>query len=412
MMFLVNIISAQSLYINEFLASNDSCCADEKGEYDDWIEIYNAGSEAVDIGGMFITDDLAEPTVWQIPTTVSDSTTIPAGGYLVLWADKKPEQGILHINMKLSGKGEQIGLFTTDTVVVDTLTYSAQQSDTSYGRTPDGSDNWKLFVSPTPGATNVVVSSIDLYINEFLASNDACCADEKGEYDDWIEIYNAGSKAVDIGGMFITDDLTDPTVWQIPIITSDSTLIPAGGFLVLWADKKPEQGILHINLKLSGKGEQIGLFTSDTVIVDTLTYTAQLTDTSYGRLTDGGDIWGQFSIPSIGETNTSGTVLAVEGNNILSTNFVLNQNYPNPFNPETTIQYSIPIVDVKFAYTTNTVLKVYNILGKEVATLVNKQQVPGNYSVVFDASNLSSGIYYYQLKKGEFVETKKMILLK
>ncbi len=91
--------------------------------------------------------------------------------------------------------------------------------------------------------------------------------------------------------------------------------------------------------------------------------------------------------------------------------FVLSQNYPNPFNPTTTIQYSIPKLNgVETRYITS--LRVYNILGEEVATLVNKYQAPGNYSVQFDASGLSSGTYFYTLKVGNFSSTKKMILLK
>ncbi len=91
--------------------------------------------------------------------------------------------------------------------------------------------------------------------------------------------------------------------------------------------------------------------------------------------------------------------------------FRLSQNYPNPFNPTTTVQYSIPKLNgVETRYSTS--LRVYNILGEEVATLVNKRQAPGNYTVQFDASNLPSGVYFYTLHAGDFVATKKMILMK
>ena len=89
--------------------------------------------------------------------------------------------------------------------------------------------------------------------------------------------------------------------------------------------------------------------------------------------------------------------------------FSLSQNYPNPFNPATTINFSIPSVE-----TTRRVvsLKVYNIFGSEVATLVNQQLTPGTYSVNWDASNHPSGVYFYRLSSGEFSATQKMILLK
>ncbi|MFH0735381.1 MAG: FISUMP domain-containing protein [bacterium] len=85
--------------------------------------------------------------------------------------------------------------------------------------------------------------------------------------------------------------------------------------------------------------------------------------------------------------------------------FFLDQNYPNPFNPNTTIKYSIPSSDI-------VTLKVYDVLGKEVTSLVNGFKNTGNYEVNFDGSKLSSGTYFYQLKTAEFCETKKLILLK
>ena len=91
--------------------------------------------------------------------------------------------------------------------------------------------------------------------------------------------------------------------------------------------------------------------------------------------------------------------------------FLLEQNYPNPFNPSTTIRYSIPNV-IASETKQSVVLKVYDILGNVVATLVNEQKSAGNYEVKFDASNLSSGIYFYKLQSGSFVQTKKFILIK
>ena len=93
------------------------------------------------------------------------------------------------------------------------------------------------------------------------------------------------------------------------------------------------------------------------------------------------------------------------------TDYSLSQNYPNPFNPSTTIQYSIP-VGVEALRATSVQLKIYDILGREIATFVNKQQKAGNYEVVFNANNLTSGIYFYRLQSGSFIETKKLILLK
>ncbi len=91
-------------------------------------------------------------------------------------------------------------------------------------------------------------------------------------------------------------------------------------------------------------------------------------------------------------------------------NFTLSQNYPNPFNPTTTIKYSVPTVETGDIPSLQ--LKIYDILGREIATLVNEKQAAGNYSVRFNAANLSSGIYLYKLEAGNFRSVKKMIILK
>ncbi len=112
-----------------------------------------------------------------------------------------------------------------------------------------------------------------------------------------------------------------------------------------------------------------------------------------------------------------GTLVGINVKNNLQNDYKLSQNYPNPFNPTTTIKYQIPEHSAQTNVASdfspsNVELKIYDILGKEVTTLVNKKQNPGNYKVIFDASNLSSGVYYYQLKIGRFTETKKMLLLR
>ncbi|MBU0473338.1 MAG: T9SS type A sorting domain-containing protein [Bacteroidetes bacterium] len=97
--------------------------------------------------------------------------------------------------------------------------------------------------------------------------------------------------------------------------------------------------------------------------------------------------------------------------NIIPSEFSLSQNYPNPFNPSTTINYSIPH-STEYHSVQQTTLKIFDILGREVITLVNKVQSPGNYSVKFNASNLTSGIYFCRMQVNDFIAVKKMILMK
>ncbi len=145
---------AQQIYINEFMASNSSTIADGV-DYDDWVELYNAGTSPVDIGGMYLSDNLAEPTLSQVPTTDPASTTIPAGGFLLLWFDKEPLQGPLHVNAKLGSGGEDVVLTAADGVTtIDSYTFGPQISDISEGRVGDGNPTWDFFAVPTPNATN------------------------------------------------------------------------------------------------------------------------------------------------------------------------------------------------------------------------------------------------------------------
>ena len=119
-------------------------------------------------------------------------------------------------------------------------------------------------------------------------------------------------------------------------------------------------------------------------------------------------------------------VTSVEENELLDgkikSDFVLLQNYPNPFNPSTTIRYSIPTGTHPSIPSREgkersergvlVTLKVYDILGREVAILLKQKQRPGNYEITWDANNHPSGVYFYQLSAGDFISTKKMILLR
>ncbi len=253
------------------------------------------------------------------------------------------------------------------------------------------------------------VATENLFINEFMASNDTTIADENGEYDDWIEIYNANDFDVNIGGMFLTDDLQEPNKFQIADTLPSVTTIPAKGFLILWADGQPEQGVLHLDFKLSAKGEQVGLsefYEGDFRYIDSLTYEAQQSDISYGRKDDGGSEWVQFSKPTPGETNANGIIVGIE-KDLTGTvrDYALKQNYPNPFNPVTTIEFHLK-------KTGKTTLTIYSVTGQKVATLIDGKLNSGVYKVKVDASRFASGVYFYELKSGDFKAIRKMLLVK
>jgi hypothetical protein len=147
----------------------------------------------------------------------------------------------------------------------------------------------------------------NLLINELLAQNDAYFKDNYDEYNDWFEIYNPTNELLDLTGMYVSDDLTEPRKWRLGNLS-----IPANGFLLLWADDDAEQGSNHVGFKLSGSGEQLGLFDRDeneNLPIDTLSFGPQLLDISYGRTQDGADEWIFYNKPTPGIGNRDSTTI-------------------------------------------------------------------------------------------------------
>ena len=144
------------LVINELMASNSSSTKDPQGEYDDWIEIYNAGDTVIDLGGMYLTDDLSEPTRWRIPDNNPAATIVLPRTHLLIWADNDTSDGALHANFNLNAGGEDLGLFAADgSTRIDRISFGEQVADISYGHFPDASDNLRFMAVPTPGGPNI-----------------------------------------------------------------------------------------------------------------------------------------------------------------------------------------------------------------------------------------------------------------
>lgn len=143
---------AYDVVINEFQADNVGTLADEAGDFDDWVELFNPGEQPADLTDHYLTDDLQNPTRWPFP----EGTTIEAGGYLIVWADGSAD-GPLHASFGLSAGGEAIALFgplDSGGPRIDAGEYAAQAADQSMARWPDGSSDWQADPSPTPGASN------------------------------------------------------------------------------------------------------------------------------------------------------------------------------------------------------------------------------------------------------------------
>ncbi len=141
------------IIINEFQASNSSTIEDSLYlESSDWVELFNTSSTPFNLGGFYLTDNLGNSNKWEFPA----GTTIPPKGYLLIWTDGMDQS--LHTSFKLSQLGEEIGLFSPNLDLMDSVSYPLQKSDISCGRISDGDDIWGYFPVPTPGASNNTVS--------------------------------------------------------------------------------------------------------------------------------------------------------------------------------------------------------------------------------------------------------------
>ncbi|MCX5645485.1 MAG: lamin tail domain-containing protein [Phycisphaerae bacterium] len=151
-------LSGPAVVINEVMASNRTTLADPQGQFDDWIELYNAGDTVVNVGGMYLTDDPVVPRKWRIPAGLPglrSGMAISPKGYLIIWADGDILDAGLHANFKLGAGGEEVRLFAADGVTpIDSLEFGQQTPDVSYGRYPDGGQTLRFFGVPTPGRAN------------------------------------------------------------------------------------------------------------------------------------------------------------------------------------------------------------------------------------------------------------------
>ncbi|HPR62778.1 MAG TPA: CotH kinase family protein [Thermoanaerobaculia bacterium] len=181
-----------------------------------------------------------------------------------------------------------------------TIEYYILVIDENGNQSRDPEEAPESVYSYTVGTYSAIV-----FINEVMADNDSTITDPDGNggYPDWFEIYNPGVLDIDLGGMYLTDDPTDPTAWQVPT----GVVVEAGGFILFWADNDEEQGPTHTSFKLSADGESVGLFDTDgTTLIDLITFGPQSSDISYGRSVDGGPNWVFFDHPTPGTSNGAG----------------------------------------------------------------------------------------------------------
>tara|TARA_B110000285_G_scaffold159560_1_gene178047 strand:+ start:735 stop:1547 length:813 start_codon:yes stop_codon:yes gene_type:complete len=154
-----------AIVINEVMASNDVTVADNAGDFDDWIELFNTSGSNVDLSGWYITDKADNLTKYKIPS----GTMILANDYLIIWADEDSSQGPdpVHANFKLSASGEIIMLLDTFISIVDSMSFGQQTTDMGYARSPNGTGNFIIQTPTYNGSNDGVSTNSVLRVEEF-----------------------------------------------------------------------------------------------------------------------------------------------------------------------------------------------------------------------------------------------------
>jgi hypothetical protein len=290
--------SQGQIVCSEVMADNRTA-VEHAGAFPDYIELHNAGVATVSLAGMSLTDDPALPRKFVFGAGVA----LPAGGYLVVWADTATGTPGLHTGFGLGAKGDLVRLYAADgQTVLDAVEFGLQVPDLAIGRVTGAGSGWTL-VSPGPGQPNVAVNlaaAAELRINEWMARP------VSGE--DWLEVFNPANQPVALGGLILTDTATGrPNNRPIP----DLSFIQARGYVPFFASDLAKPDADHLDFKLSTEGETLRLMAADRItVLDQVTFGEQTTGVAQGRAPDGGETLVFF--PDGGETPGKANFAAIE----------------------------------------------------------------------------------------------------
>ncbi|MCH2061284.1 MAG: lamin tail domain-containing protein [Verrucomicrobiales bacterium] len=261
--------------INEVLTVNNASYEHE-GTYPDVIELYNPGTEDYDLSGHWVSDDPDNPSKFVFPA----GSVIPAGEFLVIYADANPTSGI-HLGFTLDRSGEDLAIYR-DGSVIDSISFGAQASDLSIGRDVN-TGKWQLN-KPSIGQVNesqLTGNSSRVMISEWFANGQVALDRE------FIEIYNPEDLPVDISGMLLTDS---PNTALRRHVISPLTFVEANGYAV----------ISGLDFNLSSTMDLLGLFSADGDSIDSVIYGVQSEDYSQVRDVEGGGTISFQRVPTPG----------------------------------------------------------------------------------------------------------------
>ena len=283
---------------------------------EDWIEVYNTSSSPIDLSGYKVYDNGGQSGS-KPKKAFPAGTSIPGNGFVYI----RSEGGGDASDFGISSGGEWIWLDGPNGTAVDSVLVAAMDLGQSYGRFPDGSENWQLLARLTPGAPN---SNTPAPAN-FIFMNEIYSRGIDGNLD-WIEVYNTSLDDIDISGYKIYDSGgnagTKPKK-EFPA----GTVVPGNGFYVIVVDDDDPSGF-----GLSSGGEEVWLENASEVVIDNVTFPAMSVTQSYGRFTDGTDNWQVLDFVTRGTANNDGATPVIGMNEIYSRGIVGNPDWVEVFN--------------------------------------------------------------------------------
>lgn len=264
--------------LNEILAWNSSLS--ENGRTADWIEIYNPLATAFDLGGWGISLEAGQSAIWRFPA----GTSIPGFAYIRIWADPAASPSTdpvvgYNLGVPLHNSDGEVHLVNPAGQALNSVQYGFQIPNMSIGLT---GANWALLETPTPQRVNAPSAALaqpaGITFNEWMAA--------PLEGDDWFELHNTNTLAVQIGGMSLTDDPS--TIGRTNTVLRALSFIGANGFVLLQADGEIEKGADHTAFSLNELTETLRLYAANGILVAELNYMPQQPGVSEGRFPDSG----------------------------------------------------------------------------------------------------------------------------
>lgn len=301
------------LVINEIMASARSGLADDDGEFVDWVELYNTSDHTIQLDNYGLSDKESDPLMWRFP---EGALIQPHSYYIVFCSGKDRRTGFEkwpHANFSISAEHDTVLLTNNKGQVMDRVVVDNLPTDCSWARDENGTFSVHKYATPELDNSDIAGADIDLrrrnsynvYITEVMASNSTVAVGGGTDCPDWIELYNAGSRDVDISGCGLSDRINRPRRWQFP----EGTWIRAGERLVVCCDGtnlyRNGSGY-HTNFKLSKAGGETVCFSDPTgKVLDRLILPEVPNSVSYGR-TLGATGFFYYDAPTPGTENQGG----------------------------------------------------------------------------------------------------------